>query len=84
MWQRLKHWKIPEADNMLRIKQEYRNTVIAFQDSGVALYKRPFIQLIDLAILAHRSKDETLIRLFETPMPSVVELKKMKMMQLEV
>lgn len=73
---------MPEADN-IRIKQEYLNTVIAFKDSGVALYKRPLIHLIDLALLAHRSKDSSIIKLFEV-LPSEYELKRMKMMQLEV
>lgn len=67
----------------LRIKPQYKDTVIAFQDSGVALYKRSCLQLIDLALLAHSSKDPSILKFFEE-LPTVSELKKMKMQELEI
>lgn len=63
---------------MLRIKEQYKNTVIAFQNSGVSLSKRTDVELIDLALLAHSSGDEMIKNYFEH-LPSVPALNKMKM-----
>lgn len=67
----------------LRIKQQYKDTVIAFQRSGVSLSKRTPLELIDLALLALSSKNPSILRYFEE-LPSERELKKMKMQQLEI
>jgi hypothetical protein len=67
----------------LKIKPQYKDTVIAFQDNGIALDKRTQKELIDLALLAHSSQDKMLMDFFEL-LPSVAELSRTKMQLLEV
>jgi hypothetical protein len=62
----------------LSIKPAYFNTVIAFNNSGVVLKDRSCSDLIDLAIMARRSGNPTLIILFEK-LPEIPELQRMKM-----
>ncbi len=63
---------------MVTIKQDYLNTVIGFNNSGVVLKERSQEDLVDLAIMAHKSQDPGLLKLFEV-LPSLDALKKMKM-----
>lgn len=58
-----------------KIKEIYLTTVIAFGNGGLPLGKRKDID--ELAIIAHESKNPSLIRLFET-LPPLEELKKSK------
>lgn len=58
-----------------KIKDQYASTVVAFGNSGLPLGQRDDID--DLAIMAHRSQDPTLLELFET-LPSLDELLKKK------
>lgn len=58
----------------VRIKEEFKKTIIAFGGGGkVALGERK--DLDKLAILAHESRDPTLLNLFES-LPSLEELKR--------
>ncbi len=58
-----------------KIKEQYATTVVAFGNSGLPLGQRDDID--ELAIMAHRSQDPTLIRLFEE-LPSLDDLLKQK------
>jgi hypothetical protein len=64
---------------MVKVKDQYLATVIAFGKSGQALSKRSQDELQDLAIMALRSNNPSLLRLFEEPLPSLEELLKSKM-----
>lgn len=66
----------------LSIKPDFRNTVIAFNNSGVVLKDRSDDDLIDLAIMARRSGDQSLIVLFES-LPPLNELQEMKLKAIE-
>jgi len=57
------------------IKEEFKKKRIAFNNSADPLYKRNDID--DLAIIAHESKDKTLLRLFDN-LPPLAVLKKTK------
>ncbi len=63
---------------MIKIKAEYGNTIIAFGDNGVSLKKRTEGEIINLGIIAHESKDPSLLNLFEV-LPSVDELRRLKL-----
>ncbi len=63
---------------MVTIKAEYHNTVVAFGTSGVALSKRSQSDLVDLAIMAHESKDPGLLKFFDN-IPSIDDLRRMKL-----
>jgi len=60
---------------MLKIKKEYESTVVGFGNSGLPLGKRD--DLIDLAIIAQRSQDPSLLCMFED-LPSLEQLQKQK------
>jgi hypothetical protein len=66
----------------LTIYPAYFNTVIAFNNSGVVLKDRSFSDLIDLGIMARRSGNPSLLKLFET-LPELPELQRMKMQEIE-
>lgn len=66
----------------LIIKPEFFNTVIAFNNSGVVLKDRSDEDLIDLAIMARRSGNPSLLKLFET-LPELPDLQVMKMREIE-
>lgn len=78
------HWKLlklteeAKEQPMVTIKPTYQDTVIAFGNSGIVLSKRPHEDLIDLALMAHSSRDPTLLKLFEN-LPTVDQLKRLKM-----
>jgi len=59
------------------IKEEFKNKRLAFGKSANPLYKRSGIEINELAIIAHESKDKSLLQLFET-FPTLAELKKTK------
>lgn len=63
---------------MITIKAVYRDTVIAYNNSGVSLNRRSQEDLIDLGILAHSSGDPSLLVLFEK-LPSLDQLKRAKL-----
>lgn len=63
----------------VKIKKEYASTVIAFGNSGLPLGQRD--DLSDLAIIAHQSKDPSLLKLFET-LPSLEDLQREKVQAL--
>lgn len=60
----------------------HHNTVIAFNNSGVVLKNRPYSDLIDLAIMAHQSKNPNLLYLFEK-LPDLESLKSLKLKEFE-
>lgn len=60
---------------LAKIKEQYGATVVAFGNSGLPLGQRDDID--DLAIMAQRSQDPTLIQLFEE-LPPLDELLKNK------
>lgn len=61
---------------MLSIKPEHKNAIIAFDKSGrVSLGNRTQESLRNLAILALESRDPSLLKLFQEPLPSLSELK---------
>ncbi|MVT11383.1 hypothetical protein [Chitinophaga tropicalis] len=64
---------------MVTIKKEYQSAVVAFGNSGLPLGQRD--DLLDLAIIATKSGDPSLLQLFE-PLPSLEELQKMKVQPL--
>jgi hypothetical protein len=68
--------------SFLSINPAFNDTVIAFNNSGVVLKDRSYEDLIDLGIMARKSGDPGLLRLFET-IPSLPELQAMKMRELE-
>lgn len=61
----------------IKIKEEFKNKRLAFGKSANPLYKRTEQELIDLGIMAHESKSESLLRLFEK-LPDLSVLKKAK------
>lgn len=63
---------------MIKIKDTCSSAVIAFGGRGVSLSKRTESELVDLGIIAHTSRDPTIINLFES-LPSLDELKKRKL-----
>jgi hypothetical protein len=66
----------------LSIYPAFNNTVIAFNNSGVVLKDRSISDLIDLAIMARKSNNPELLKLFES-IPELPELLTMKMKVLE-
>lgn len=64
------------------IKPQYHDTVIAFNNSGVVLSKRSQQDLVDLAIMAHRSQNPNLLNLFEN-LPTLQELQHLKLSRIE-
>jgi hypothetical protein len=64
---------------MVKVKDQYLATVIAFGKSGQALSQRSQDELNDLAILALQSNSPSLLRLFEDPLPTLDELQKSKL-----
>jgi hypothetical protein len=66
----------------LSIYPAYNNTVIAFNNSGVVLKDRPYTDLVDLAIMARKSNNPELLKLFES-IPDLPDLLVMKMKVLE-
>lgn len=64
------------------IKPQYHDTVIAFNNSGVVLSKRSQQDLVDLGIMAHRSQNPTLLKLFEN-LPTLPELQQLKLWKIE-
>lgn len=64
------------------IKPQYHDTVIAFNNSGVVLSKRSQLDIVDLGIMAHRSKNPTLLRLFEN-LPTLQDLQQLKLLIIE-
>lgn len=64
---------------MITIKTSYRNTVIAYNNSGVPLQRRSQEELIDLAIIGRKSGDPTILDVFTKPLPSLEQLLKLKM-----
>lgn len=67
---------------ILTVKNIYRNTVIAFNNSGVSLGNRTESDLLDLAIMALSSKNPNLLKLFES-LPGINTLKELKMKHAE-
>lgn len=63
---------------MVKIREEFKNAVIAFGGRGVPLSDRTEIELVDLGIIAISSGDKTILQLFEI-LPSIDELKLRKM-----
>lgn len=59
-------------------REEYGNTAIGFNNSGIVLKNRSLADLIDLGIMALRSGDPGLLKLFEV-LPTLEALRKMKM-----
>jgi hypothetical protein len=70
------------ACSCLTIYPAFYNTVIAFNNSGVVLKDRSDEDLIDLAIMARKSGNPSLLKLFET-LPELPELQFMKMREIE-
>lgn len=66
----------------LSLYPAYHNTVIAFNNSGVVLKDRSYSDLIDLAIMARRSNNPNLLKLFKS-LPTLPELQLMKMKIIE-
>lgn len=66
---------------MIQIKEEFRSAVIAFGDNGVSLGKTTDRNLIELGIIAHRSQNPNLLKLFES-LPSLEELNELKMIEI--
>lgn len=64
---------------MLTIKSSHRNTVIAFNNSGVPVGKRSQEDLVDLAIIGLESGHRAILDVFEGSLPSLQQLKAMKM-----
>jgi hypothetical protein len=62
---------------MVKIKNEYLRTVVAFGSNGFCLERRTYDELIDLAIMSYNNKSLQIF--FEMPLPTVEELKNMKM-----
>jgi hypothetical protein len=60
---------------MLKVKDEHKSTVVAFGNSGLPLGQRD--DLIDLAIIAQRSQDPSLLCLFDD-LPTLEQLQKQK------
>jgi hypothetical protein len=60
----------------------FNNTVIAFNNSGVVLKDRSYSDLIDLGIMARKSSNPELLKLFES-LPTLPDLQVMKMKELE-
>ena len=63
----------------LKIKKNFQNTVIAYNNSGIPLKGRSEDDITDLAIMAVESNDPSLINLFEDKLPSIKDLVKIKM-----
>ncbi len=62
---------------VLKVKDKYKDTVIAFNKGGkTPLVKRSQSDLIKLAILALDSGDKQLLDFFETPLPTLKELQR--------
>lgn len=68
---------------MLTIKNSSKDTVIAFNNSGVPVGKRSQADLIDLAIIGHESGHKAILEVFEGPLPSLQDLKAWKMGNVE-
>jgi hypothetical protein len=66
------------ANDIVKIRPEYNNTVIGFNNSGVVLKNRSEKDLVDLAIMARNSKDPSLLKLFES-LPDLHTLKFQKL-----
>jgi hypothetical protein len=64
---------------MIRIKNLYKGTRIAFGASGLPLGKRSKEDILDLAIIAQDSKNPNILVLFEGDLPPLDELKKIKL-----
>lgn len=64
------------------INPAFNNTVIAFNNSGVVLKDRSYSDLVDLAIMARKSGNPNLLKLFVT-LPELPELQVMKMRIIE-
>lgn len=62
----------------ITITPQHHNTVIAFNNSGVVLKDRSLADLIDLGIMAHQSKNPTILCVFEK-LPDLATLLKMKL-----
>ena len=68
---------------MLKIKSSHKDTVIAFNNSGIPLGKRSQADLLDLAIMAQESGHKSLLDAFEDTLPTIEELRKKKMASIE-
>lgn len=64
---------------MLKIKKLYLTTRIAFGASGLPLGKRTSEEILDLAIIARESKDQSILVVFEGEIPDLEQLRDMKM-----
>lgn len=62
---------------MVKIKNEYLKTVVAFGSNGFCLGKRTYEELIDLALMSYNNNG--LQNFFETPLPTADELRNIKM-----
>lgn len=67
---------------MLEIKKSHKDTVIAFNNSGVPLGKRSQADLLDLAILGLESGHRIILDAF-VKLPSLESLKKKKLESIE-
>lgn len=68
---------------MIKIKRSHENTVIAYNNSGVPLNRRSQDDLLDLAIIGRKSKDQLILNVFEEPLPQLDGLIKLKMKGVE-
>lgn len=65
-----------------KIKEEYKSKVVIFGKNRTTSNRKETLSqrddIDDLAIIALESGDKSLVRLFESPMPSLADLKKAK------
>ena len=59
---------------MIKIKDSHLNARVAFGASAQPLGERSESEVLDLAIMAQRSGDSSLLKLFDEPLPSLDEL----------
>jgi hypothetical protein len=60
----------------IKIKKEFKKTVIGFNNSGLPLGERDDLDV--LAKIAQESQNPELLKLFEGELPSISKLKKVK------
>lgn len=60
----------------LLIKEEFKQTVVAFGNSGLPLGMLTADKVLDLAIIARESNSPSMIRYFKEPLPSLEDLRK--------